>query len=141
MGVPASKHGKKAPRIKIPGAPHNSGIRGVGTGGRIFTGVGGKRPRGSSTTENVAPPVWVAGGIPDQSDAAGDQPLSLSVAQYLEKGSNATNFELVTPPAGFYISSAGKITVSGAAPAAHSITVTAINMIGTTNDTFTWTIS
>ena len=141
MGVPASKHGKKAPRIKIPGPAYGSGIKGVGKGGRIFTGVGGKRPRGSSTTEGAAAPVWVAGGIPDQADLAADQPLSLSTAQYLEKGSNATNFELVTPPTGFYISSAGKITVAGAAPGAHSITVTAINMIGTTNDTFTWTLT
>ena len=114
----------------------------IAFGGKTYKGVKGQRPYGSEALDAaVSIPVWVAGGIPDQTDADADQPLSLSVAVYLEKDPYTTSFSLVTPPAGFTITDGGKITVDGAAVAAHSVTVRAANPHGTADDTFTWTIT
>ena len=143
MGVPVIKK-SKAPK-KISGGPCNGpamgGGSGVPFGGKTFVGGGGGK-RGSEALSGASEtaPDWQT-GIPDQTDATGDQPLSLNVAQFLLKDPYTVGFALVTPPAGFSITVAGKITVDGAATSAHSITVAAANPHGTTNDTFTWIIT
>jgi hypothetical protein len=67
--------------------------------------------------------------------------VAIVVSGYIEKTSQVTTFSLVTPPAGFYMTTSGKLTAFGAAVAVHSITVAAHNPHGTTNDTFSWTIT
>ena len=144
MSVPVSTKGKAHKRTS--GGPSTGAAMGssgpIKFGGKTYKGVKGQRPYGSEALDAaVSIPVWVVGGIPDQTDADADQPLSLSVAVYLEKDPYTTSFSLVTPPAGFTITDGGKINVDDAAVAAHSVTVRAANPHGTADDTFTWTIT
>ena len=145
MSVPVSTKGKAHKRTS--GGPSTGAAMGhsgpIKFGGKTYKGVKGQRPYGSESLDAAAvPPQWTAGGIPDQTDAVGDQPLSLAVGPYLVKDPFVTTFSLVTPPAGFTIDSmTGKISVSGAIAAAHSVTVRATNPHGFTDDTFTWTIT
>ena len=144
MGVPVSNKSKAPTKKSGPpcNGPAMGGGSGVPFGGKTFVGGGGgKRGSEALSAASETAPDWGT-GIPDKTTASADLSDSYIVAPYLVKDPYPVTFKLVTPPAGFAITEAGKVVAAvGTAVAGHSITVSATNPFGTTNDTFTWTIT
>ena len=109
---------------------------GVGAGDTVFTW---------DILETLKKPQWST--IPNTSNVTADLPGNPEhdVSPYVstQPGAGALrDWQLITPPVGFTIDSAGVVTASvGAAIAAHTIVVQVRNDIGTASRSFTWTIT